>query len=46
MRASHQDSKDNCVRIVNFATSKNQVVKAVQVVGMREGRGVYMVLIE
>jgi hypothetical protein len=23
----HQDSNDNCVRIVNFATSKNLIVK-------------------
>jgi hypothetical protein len=24
----HQDSKDNCVRILNFAKSKNLVVKS------------------
>jgi hypothetical protein len=24
----HQDNNDNCVRIVNFATSKNIVVKS------------------
>jgi RNase P/RNase MRP subunit p29 len=41
----HQDSKDNVVRNANFAKSKSLVVKAVQVVRMREGRGAYMVLV-
>jgi hypothetical protein len=41
----HQDIKDNGFGIVNFGTSKNLVVKAWQVVRMRERRGVYMVLV-
>jgi hypothetical protein len=34
----HHGSKNNGVRIVNFATSKNLVVKAWQVIRMRESR--------
>jgi hypothetical protein len=41
----HQGSKDNGVRTANFATSKYIVVKAGQVVRMREGSGVYMILV-
>jgi hypothetical protein len=41
----HQDSKDNVVRIVNFATSKNLVVMSRHVIRKREGRGVYIVLV-
>jgi len=41
----HQDSTDNGVRIVNIIISKNPDVKAVQVVRMRERRGLYMVLV-
>ena len=41
----HQDSTDNGVRIINFATSKNLVVKFRQVARLRDRRGVYMVLV-
>jgi hypothetical protein len=38
-----QDSKDNGSGIVNFGTSRNLLVKAWQVIRMKERRGVYMV---